>query len=99
MTTRITKVDGRKKTTLKVEGALVLEDALLLAKVCADLRQQGEQEITIALDDLVFLDTSSAFVLSRLKHQAGISLEGACFFVHQVLELVEKQSETNLGSK
>jgi hypothetical protein len=99
MTTRITQVDERKKTTLKVEGSLALEDALLLAKVCADLRQKGEHEITIALDDLVFLDTSSAFVLSRLKHQAGISLEGACFFVHQVLELAEKQSNNNIGNK
>ena len=93
MTTRITKMDGRKRTTLKVEGTLVLDDALLLAKVCADLRRQGEQEISIALDELVFLDTSSAFVLSRLKHEAGIALEGAGFFVHQVLELAEKQSE------
>jgi hypothetical protein len=99
MTTRITQVDGRKNKTLKVEGSLVLEDALLLAKVCADLRQQGEQEITIALDELVFLDTSSAFVLSRLKHQGGVSLEGACFFVHQVLELAEKQSDNKFNSK
>ena len=80
-------------------AALVLDDALLLAKVCADLRQQGEQEITIALDDLVFLDTSSAFVLSRLKHEAGIALEGAGFFVHQVLDLAEKQSANNFGGK
>lgn len=99
MTTRITQVTGRKKILLKVEGTLVLDDALLLAKVCTDLRTQGEEEITISLDDLVFLDKPSAFILARLKHEIGIALEGVSFFVQQVLELVETQSAKKLGSK
>lgn len=99
MTTRITQVNGRTKTTLKIEGTLVLEEALLLAQICADLRQQSDQDISLALDDLIFLDTSSAYVLTRLKHEANITLEGAGFFVHQVLELVEQQSLNQSGQQ
>ncbi|MEW6130067.1 MAG: hypothetical protein AB1757_23735 [Acidobacteriota bacterium] len=99
MTTRITQVNGRTKTILKIEGTLILEEALLLAQICADLRRQSDQDIALALDDLVFLDTSSAYVLNRLKHEAGITLEGAGFFVHQVLELVEQQSLNQSGQQ
>ncbi|HYE66343.1 MAG TPA: STAS domain-containing protein [Pyrinomonadaceae bacterium] len=89
MPTQITQIDDQERKILRVEGSLTLEDAELLERICAGLRQQGDR-ITLDLADLSFLDTESASVLCRLKRQQGVSLEGVHQFVQKMIELVER---------
>ncbi len=91
MPTRITQVEGQAgaRGRLKVEGTLTLADAELLEGICKELCEQCENEISVDLADITFLDSDSASVLCRLKRQ-GIPLEGLDLFVRKVVELAEK---------
>jgi anti-anti-sigma regulatory factor len=91
MPTRITQVDTpeRAATTLRVEGSLYLADAELLEGICRDIQQDSGHAITLDLADLSFLDSDSAAVLSRLRRERGVKLEGLHLFVQKVIELAE----------
>lgn len=91
MPTRITQVDTpeRATTRLRVEGSLYLKDAELLEMICRDLQHDSRHTITLDLADLTFLDSDSAEVLSRLKRERGIRLEGLHLFIQKVIELAE----------
>lgn len=91
MPTRITQVDdpGGAATTLRVEGSLYLADAELLERLCRDIRQESGRTVTLDLADLSFLDSDGAAVLSRLKREHGVRLEGLHLFVQKVIELAE----------
>ena len=92
MPTRITQIDTpeRATTRLKVEGSLYLADAELLEKICRDIQQHSPHRITLDLADLSFLDSDSAAVLSRLKRERGVKLEGLHLFIQKVIELAEE---------
>ena len=92
MPTRITQVDTpeRAATRLKVEGSLYLADAELLEKICRDIQQHSPHSITLDLADLSFLDSDSAAVLSRLKRERGVKLEGLHLFIQKVIELANE---------
>jgi len=90
MTTRITQFNDTERTIFKVEGPLLLEDAIELGNTCKALRQQSEHEIAIDLLDVTFLSSSSAIVLCFLQYQMKVTLQGATFFVQKVLELAAK---------
>jgi anti-anti-sigma regulatory factor len=91
MPTRITQVDDPEgaATTLRVEGSLYLADAELLERLCRDIQQESGRTVTLDLADLSFLDSDSAAVLSRLKREWGVTLEGLHLFVQRVIELAE----------
>ena len=91
MPTRITQVDTPEEdsTRLRVEGSLYLADAELLERVCRDMRQESGRPITLDLADLSFLDSDSAEVLSRLRRELGVRLEGLHLFIQQVIEMAE----------
>ena len=93
MPTRITQVDapGEGATTLRVEGSLYLADAELLERVCRDMRHETGRPVTLDLADLSFLDSDSAAVLSRLRRELGVGLEGLHLFVQKVIELAEEE--------
>jgi anti-anti-sigma regulatory factor len=93
MTTRITQVDDRdrRKTILRVEGSLHIEDAELLERTYMNLRAEQELGVTIDLADISFLDSESASVLCRLRQQ-GVELSGLHFFIRRVIELAEKSA-------
>jgi anti-anti-sigma regulatory factor len=99
MPTRITQVDApeRAATTLRVEGSLHLEDAELLERICRDLRRDSAHAITLDLADLSFLDSDSAEVLSRLKRERGVNLEGLHLFIQNAVELVEAAGDAGRG--
>lgn len=80
------------ETMLKVEGTLYLEDAELLEKICRDIGVKSKRHITLDLADLSFLDSDSASVLCRLKHEQGVSLEGLHLFIAKVIELTEAEA-------
>jgi anti-anti-sigma regulatory factor len=95
MPTRITQVDtpGEAATRLRVEGSLYLADAELLERLCRDIQQDSGRPITLDLADLSFLDSDSAAVLSRLKRERGVSLEGLHLFIQKVIELAEEAGD------
>jgi anti-anti-sigma factor len=92
MPTNITQLESEDgtRTILRVEGSLTVVDAELLERICADLREQTPNNISIDLADLNFLDSESASVLYRLKQQ-GIELEGLHYFIQKEIELAEKK--------
>ena len=93
MPTRITQLgdDTQGGVVLRVEGTLVREDAELLERVCADIkRQRPGARVTLDLADLTFLDSESASVLSRMRRQQNVVLDGVQFFVQRVVELADK---------
>jgi anti-anti-sigma factor len=91
MPTRITQVDAPDEavTRLRVEGSLYQADAELLERVCRDMQRESGRPITLDLADLSFLDSDSAAVLSRLRRERGVRLEGLHLFVQRVIELAE----------
>lgn len=96
MTTRITQLEGRAaegRVLLRVEGSLGLADAELLEKVCADLKAQSGRGVTIDLTDISFLDSESASVLARLRREQEVALEGAHFYIRQVIEIAERVNQ------
>lgn len=91
MPTRITQVDDPEQaaTTLRVEGSLYLADAELLERLCRDIQQESGRTVTLDLADLSFLDSDGAAVLSRMKREQGVMLEGLHLFIQKVIELAE----------
>ncbi len=95
MTTRITQLEGRVaggRALIRVEGSLGLTDAKLLEQVCVDLKKQTGASVTVDLADISFLDSESAAVLSRLRREEEVTLEGVHFFIQQVIEIAERSN-------
>jgi anti-anti-sigma factor len=91
MPTRITQLDEpeRGSTILRVEGSLYLADARVLEMLCRDIEKDSGHTITLDLADLSFIDSESAGVLSRLRRERGVRLEGLHLFVQKVIELAD----------
>lgn len=49
--------------------------------------------ITLDLADLSFIDSESAEVLSRLRRERGVMLEGLHLFVQKVIELADADDD------
>lgn len=96
MPTRITEMQlpGKERITLRVEGTLRLEDAKLIEKICRDLKQQSNQNITLDLTDLSFLDSEGAHVLCRLRAEQNVSLEGLHLFIQRVIEMTDQNERS-----
>jgi anti-anti-sigma factor len=95
MTTRITQLEGRVsggRALLRVEGRLGAADAQLLEQVCADLKTQTGASVTVDLADISFLDSEGASVLSRLRREQEVTLEGIHFFIQQVIDIAEREN-------
>jgi anti-anti-sigma regulatory factor len=92
MPTRITQIDepDGAATRLRIEGSLYLTDAELLESVCRDIQQDSGRSITLDLADLSFLDSDSAAVLSRLRRERGVRLEGLHLFIQKVIDFAEE---------
>ena len=97
MPTRITQFDApeRGSTVLRVEGSLHLADARVLERLCRDIAQDSGHVITLDLADLDFIDSESAGVLSRLRREMGVRLDGLHLFVQKVIELADADDGVN----
>lgn len=96
MTTRITQLGGcaaEGRALIRVEGSLERADADLLEKICADLKAQSGKRVTVDLSDISFLDDESASVLARMRREQEVNLEGAHFFVQQIIEIAERANQ------
>jgi anti-anti-sigma regulatory factor len=89
ITQSINEADGRM--TLRVEGDMMLEDALLLEKLALEMRNHYKRELTVDLADLDFLDSESAPVLKRLEREHGFSIEGMEIFLQSAIDSAERR--------
>jgi anti-anti-sigma factor len=80
-------------TVLKVEGTLYLRDAELLERICRDVALQTCRPVTLDLASIDFIDSESASVLCRLKHDQGVRLAGLHLFIRKVVELAEEHEK------
>ena len=75
---------------LKVEGDLLLDDALLLERIAHSIVEDRSEDVVIDLADLDFLDSESAGVLRRLIAADGIELNGIEIFLQSAIDLAER---------
>ena len=92
MATQITQIDddAHGRTTLRIEGEMLGEDAALLEKISTQIRAETGNRITIDLADLDFLDSEAAPILRRLASLDGYTIEGIEIFLQSVVNEAER---------
>jgi len=84
----VSEIDG--SIVLRVEGDMMLDDALLLEKIAIEMRTDYGSDLTIDLADLDFLDSESAPVLKRLEREHGFKIEGMEIFLQSAIDSAER---------
>ena len=94
MPTHITQIEDNEhqRTVLRVEGDMMLDDALLLERIATDIQTDFDTCVAIDLSELDFLDSESAAVLRRLDGRIGVRIEGIETFLQTAVNTAEKQS-------
>ena len=92
ITQSISDADGH--LILRVEGDMMLDDALLLEKLALEMRTHYGRALTIDLADLDFLDSESAPVLKRLEREHGFAIEGMEIFLQSAIDSAERKAQT-----
>ncbi|PYT00967.1 MAG: hypothetical protein DMF63_04695 [Acidobacteria bacterium] len=83
--------ESGNRIILRVEGDMLLEDALLLEKIAVEMRDDADGDVTIDLADLDFMDSESAPVLRRLAKEKGFNIEGMEIFLQSAIDSVERK--------
>ncbi|HEX6126984.1 MAG TPA: hypothetical protein VFZ23_16545 [Pyrinomonadaceae bacterium] len=91
ITQTIDETDGRM--ILRVEGDMMLDDALLLEKLALEMRTHYGRNLTLDLADLDFLDSESAPVLKRLEREHGFTIEGMEIFLQSAVDSAERKAQ------
>jgi anti-anti-sigma regulatory factor len=86
----VNDTDG--SVTLRVEGDMFLEDALLLEKIALGMRGDNFREVAIDLADLDFLDSESAPVIKRLEREHGFPIQGIEIFLQSAIDSAERST-------
>jgi anti-anti-sigma regulatory factor len=96
MPTNIIQIEDeeRGKTILRVEGEMMLQDAILLEKIALGMRVQMDKNLTIDLAELDFLDSESAPVIKRLETEHNFEIEGLMIFLQKAVEENEQRNES-----
>jgi len=91
MATNIRQIDGNDgRTMLRVEGYMMLDDALLLERIVLSGEHGTGINILIDLADLEFMDSEAASVLRRLRDDHGVSIEGVEIFLQTAVNDAER---------
>lgn len=92
MPTHITQVEDhdRGKTILRVDGELLLDDALLVERLVQGLLSKGGG-VTIDLADLDLIDSDAAPVMKRVQETAGVEISGIEIFLQNMVNDTERQ--------
>lgn len=90
MPTNIIQTEENGRIFLRVEGQLLLDDAILLERIVDDLRASSDRPITIDLADLDLLDSDSAPTLLRLEMRESIDLQGLDIFLQTAIDTAER---------
>ncbi len=93
MPTQITQNESDGRMFLRVEGEMLLDDALLLEKIAGSVRDETELPVIIDLADLDFLDSESAQVLRRMKEAEGFEIVGMEIFLQSAVNSVERANK------
>jgi len=95
MPTNITQVEDveRNKLLLRVEGELMLDDAILLEKIALDMRENTDRNLTLDLSDLSLMDSESAPIVKRLRQEHGFEIEGLQLFLQKVIDDAENRAD------
>ena len=91
ITQSISDEDGH--LILKVEGDMMLDDAILLEKLALEMRSHYGRDLTVDLADLDFLDSESAPVLKRLEREHGFAIEGMEIFLQSAIDSAERKAQ------
>lgn len=91
ITQSISDADGH--LILKVEGDMMLDDALLLEKLALEMRSHYGRDLTVDLADLDFLDSESAPVLKRLEREHGFTIDGMEIFLQSAIDSAERKAQ------
>ena len=86
-----TAIETESGTTLRVEGDLMVADALLLERITNELVAAGT-EVSVDLADLDFMDSESAAVLKRISDDPLVQLLGLEIFLQSAIDLAERNS-------
>jgi anti-anti-sigma regulatory factor len=88
MTLRISQTLDTVKgsATLRLEGSMSAEEALLLERYCDELAGQSIGAITLDLEGLTFLDDEGGASIRRLRETRGVTLTGCRLFTREVIE-------------
>jgi anti-anti-sigma regulatory factor len=88
MTLRISQTLDTVKgsATLRLEGSMSAEEALLLERYCDELAGQSIGAITLDLEGLTFLDDEGGDSIRRLRETRGVTLTGCRLFTREVIE-------------
>jgi hypothetical protein len=94
MPTQIRQVDDpdRDVTILRVDGQVLVEDALVLVRIARDLRENTGRGVAIDLADVDFLDSETAPILKELQSEEGVELTGVELLLQNAINEVERQS-------
>jgi anti-anti-sigma regulatory factor len=92
MPTQITQRESNGRTYLRVEGDMLIDDAVLLERIAAEIQEDSGAPVTIDLADLDFLDSESGSILKRLDNKEGISIEGLEIFLQSAIDAAERAS-------
>ena len=90
ITQSINETDGR--LILRVEGDMMLDDALLLEKLALEMRSHYGRDLTVDIADLDFLDSESAPVLKRLQGEHGFAIDGMEIFLQSAIDSAERKA-------
>lgn len=91
ITQSISESDGRM--ILRVEGDMMLDDALLLEKLAVEMRSEHGGSLTVDIADLDFMDSESAPVLKRLEQERGFTIEGMEIFLQSAIDSAERKAQ------
>ncbi|QYO67704.1 hypothetical protein [Leptolyngbya sp. 7M] len=90
MPTNIIQTEEDGRIFLRIEGQLLLDDAILLERIVDDIRASSDRPITIDLADLDLLDSDSAPTLLRLEMRESIDLQGLDIFLQTAIDTAER---------
>ncbi len=90
MPTNIIQTDAEDRTYLRIEGDMLMEDAVLLERLASQMIEETGKPVTLDLADLDFLDSESAPVLKRIEKRPGVSIVGMEIFLQSAIDAAER---------
>jgi len=92
MPTQINQIDlaDERRTVLRVEGEMLLDDAILVEKIATSINEKNRNQIRIDLADLDLIDSEAASILKRLSDREDFEIVGAEIFLQSAVDMAER---------
>ena len=92
MPTHITQVEDSEtgRVILRVDGQLMLDDAVLLERIARELRDNKADRVAIDLADVDFIDSEAASVLKTLRSSDGFEITGVEILLQNAVNEAER---------